>query len=91
MQLDLLHGFGDIFDENLALLFDVLYFFFESECSTLFSTNFEVSDLFTHFDIVFKFEARYFHKTFEKLFFYVSINYRDFIEHNAGLFFHNAG
>ena len=84
------HLFGNVFDENIAVLTYICNFFFKSESSALLSTDFKIGNFFTHLYVICKLSTRYFHKTFEKLLFYVSGYNGNVVENNTSLFFHDS-
>ena len=83
--------FWNVFDEDITVITYVGDFFFKSESSALFSTDFKIANFFAHLYVIFELTTGYFHETFEKLFFDVSEYNRDVIENNSSLFFHNSG
>jgi hypothetical protein len=91
VQFNLRKILGDIFDEDIAFFADVGYFLFKSESPALFSTYLKISDLFAHFDVIFKLDAGDFHKSFEKLFLDVPVNNWNIVENDPCLFFHHPG
>lgn len=74
VELHLCQLLGNVFDKNVAVLANICNFFFKPEGPALLSTDFKVSDFLAHLYKVFKLSTRYFHKTFEKLFFGVPVN-----------------